>query len=335
MVALDDLTIRVGLGQFKDATDEKLRFIKQCGVDDVCLNTPNLPGEDRWEFEDLAGLCRKAESFDLRLMALENVPVRFWDKIMLGRTGREKQLDNMCQTVRNMGRAGIPILGYHFMPAGVWRTSRTTPVRGGAETTSFNLAEIGDRRDMILPGNSVEIDRGYTEDEMWDNYDWYLERILPVCEEADVRMALHPDDPPVNYPLGGVARLFRNFENFRRALDKFNSPMHGLNFCHGCWSEMRAGEGILDAIRTFGRQKKLFYVHLRDVQGGVEDFSECWIGEGNSDIREVIRTLKEVGFTGFMIPDHVPRMTGDTDWCHRGRAYTVGYMKAILAALED
>ncbi len=328
---LNELPIRVGLGQFNEATDERLQFIKQCGVDDFLLNTARLSGENRWEYEDLAALCKMAEEHKLRLMALENVPHQFCDKIMLGLEGREEQVENMCQTVRNMGRAGIPILGYHFMPTAVWRTSRTTSIRGGAKTTAFNLevAAAGDAKSFQKKTSST-VDREYSEAEMWENYDWYMERILPVCEESNVRMALHPDDPPVDYPLGGVARLFRNFENSDRAMRKFNSPMHGLDFCHGCWSEMRAGEGILDAIRHFGGQGRIFYVHLRDVQGHVEDFTECWIGEGNSNIGEVIRTLKEVGFNGFMIPDHVPRMIDDTDWCHRGRAYTIGYMKAML-----
>ena len=141
MINLEELPIRVGLGQFKEITDERLKFIKQCGVDDFQMNTPNLPGDKRWEYEDLARLVHQAEEAGLRLMALENVPNTFFDKIMLGLPGRDEQLQNMCETVRNMGRAGIPILGYHFMPNGVWRTSRTTPVRGGSAATSFNLEQ--------------------------------------------------------------------------------------------------------------------------------------------------------------------------------------------------
>lgn len=324
-VQLDQLEMRVGLGQFNEATDEQLLFVKQCGADDFLLNTPKLPGEQRWEFADLLKLRTRADNAGLRLMSLENVPGRFYDKIMLGLPGREQQLDNMCETVRNIGRAGIPIFGYHFMPGFVWRTSDTSRVRGGALATSFNL--------QLARNAPLIADREFTEEEMWDNYNWYLERILPVCEESNVRLALHPDDPPVE-SIGGIPRLFRNFENFQRAMDKFDSPMHGLDFCHGCWSEMRGGEGVIEAIRYFGGLGKIFYVHLRDVQGTAEDFTECWIGEGNSNIYDVVRTLKEVGFDGFLIPDHVPRMAGDTQWCHRGRAYTVGYIQAMLDALE-
>jgi mannonate dehydratase len=322
----EQLPLRVGLGQFDEATDEQLTFIKQCGADDFLLNTPKLPGRQQWEFQDLLELRTRAENAGLRLMALENVPAGFYDKIMLGLPGRDEQLGHLQETVRNMGRAGIPILGYHFMPAGVWRTSRTTPVRGGAAATSFKMELV--RSAPLTAG------RAYTEQEMWANYDWYLERILPVCEQAGVRLALHPDDPPVD-ALGGIPRLFRNFDHFKRALEVHDSPMHGLDFCHGCWSEMRGGAGVLEAVRYFGERGKIFYVHLRDVQGTAENFTECWIGDGNSNIFEVVRTLKSVGFRGFMIPDHVPHMVGDTPWCHRGRAYTVGYMKALLAVLEQ
>ena len=134
-----------------------------------------------------------------------------------------------------MGRARIPILGYHFMPNSVWRTSRTTPVRGGAEATAFRMADV-DR-------TALSHSREYTEEELWENYDWYLDRLLPICEEAGVRLALHPDDPPVP-SLGGIPRLFRDFDGFARAMERHPSPMHGLDFCHGCWSEMRGGAGV-------------------------------------------------------------------------------------------
>lgn len=325
MIDLDALPMRVALGQFNELTDEQLLFVRQCGCDDVLLNTPKLPGEERWEYEDLAAWRERAESAGLRLIALENVPVTFYDRIMLGLPGRERQLENMQQTVRNMGRAGIPILGYHWMPNRVWRTSHETLVRGGATATAFDLEQV---RDAPLTHG-----REYSEAELWETYDWYLERMLPVCEEAGVRMALHPDDPPVP-SLGGIPRLFRNFENFRRAMETHDSPMHGLDYCHGCWSEMRGGEGVLDSIRWFGERGKIFYMHLRDVVGTADHFTEVFLGDGNSDPVAVVRTLKEVGFRGFIIDDHVPRMVNDTPWCHRGRAWSTGYIKALIDAVN-
>ena len=185
---LDELPMRVGLGQFNELSEERLAYIKQCGVDDIQLNTPRLPGECRWEYEDLAAWREQVEQAGLRLMSLENVPVTFYDRIMLGMPGRDEQLDHMVATVRNMGRAGIPILGYHFMPTGVWRTSRTTPVRGGALATAYDHGEATSANDdRFQHKNSItHPGRDYTLEEMWDNYDWYLQRILPACEEAGV-----------------------------------------------------------------------------------------------------------------------------------------------------
>lgn len=326
MIDLDQLPMRIALGQFNELTEEQLLFVKQCGCDDLLLNTARLPGDERWEYEDLLALRHRAEEYGLRLIALENVPISFYDKIMLGQPGREQQLENMQQTVRNMGRAGIPILGYHFMPNGVWRTSRDTPVRGGAAATAFDMA--------LVDQETLSHDRVYTEEELWENYDWYLSRMLPVCEEVGVRMALHPDDPPV-CSLGGVPRLFRNFEGFQRAMETHPSPMHGLDFCHGCWSEMKGGEGVLEAIRWFGERGRLFYIHFRDVVGSAEQFTEVFLGDGNVDPVVVMKTLKEVGFHGFIIDDHVPRMVNDTPWCHRGRAWSTGYLQALLAAVNQ
>jgi len=317
--------MRVGLGQFSELTDEKLAFIKQCGADDFLMNTPNLPGDKQWEYEDLLALRRRADDAGLRLMALENVPVTFYDKAMLGLPGRDEQIAHMQTTIRNMGKAGIPILGYHWMPNRVWRTPEPAALRGGARGTRFNLEE----HDLA----ELTHERVYSEDEMWTNYEYYLERILPVAEESNVKLALHPDDPPVE-ALGGVARIFRNFDGFKLAMDTFDSPYHGLDFCMGCWSEMGGMENVIKGIRHFGERDRLIYVHFRDVQGTVPCFNECFINEGNVDTFEVVKTLHEVGFTGFMITDHVPKMVDDTPWGHRGRAYAIGYIAALIEVVE-
>ena len=313
--------MRLAIGQFNTVTDELLQFVRQLGVRNVLLNTARLPGETHWAYMDLLHLRTRIEDAGLRLAALENVPVGFYAQAMLGLPGRDEQIEHMSTTIRNMGKAGIPILGYHWMPNGVWRTSRTTPGRGGAKVTSFDMALVEDA--PLTHG------RVYSADEMWDNYRYYIQAILPVAEEAGVKLALHPDDPPVP-SLGGVARIMNSFEGFKRAMEVGESPNHGLDFCHGCWSEM--GPGALDAIRFFG--PKILYVHFRDVQGTVPNFQESFIDEGNNDMAEVMLTLKQSGFTGFLIPDHVPHMVEDTPWGHRGRAYAIGYMKALLDVVD-
>jgi len=315
------LEMRIGLGQFNELTDEKLAYIKQLGSNDFLMNTPKLPGEVRWEFEDLRDLKQRADHAELRLMALENVPIPFYDKAMLGLPGRDDQIENMKVTIRNMGEAGIPILGYHWMPNAVWRTPDPSVLRGGATATRFDYEA---HQDAPLSHGRI-----FSTEEMWENYEYYMARILPAAEENNVKLALHPDDPPVPI-LGGVARIFNSFEGFNRGMDTFDSPNHGLDFCMGCWSEMGGHDQVIRAIRHFCGEGKIIYVHFRDVQGNIPCFNECFINEGNVDPYEVMKTLKEVGFTGFMITDHVPHMVDDTDWNHRGRAYAIGYMTAML-----
>ncbi len=325
-------TMRVAIGQFNELTSERLTFARQLGVAGVQLNTPILPGESRWELRDLQWLVARCESYGLRLEALENTPISFYDKAMLGLPGRDEQIEHYQATIRNLGAAGIPVLGYHWMPNGVWRTSNTTPGRGGALVTAFDMRLV-DEHPLVYGTRELPKAEGQvaTEDEMWQNYEYFLKAVLPVAEEAGVKLALHPDDPPIPL-LGGVPRLFYRFENFKRAMEIVPSPNSGLDFCMGCWSEM--GPGVLDAMRYFGSRGKLFYVHFRDVQGTVPAFQECFLGEGNVDVVEAMRTLKEVGFTGFIIDDHVPHIVDDTQWAHRGRAHQTGYIVGLLEAIN-
>lgn len=319
--------IRVALGQFRDPSDDMLTFITQLGAEDFLMNTANFPGDKQWEYEDLLAARKKADKHGLRLMALENVPITFYDKVMLGLPGRDEQIEHMQNTVRNMGKAGIPILGLHWMPSGVWSTQPPAQRRGGATARRFEMAEH--------PADELTFDRVYTEDEMWDTFSYYMERLLPVAEEAGVTLAIHPDDPPVE-ALGGVARIFRNFEGFKRATDTFDSPNLGLNFCIGCWSEMGGRENVMRGIRHFAPRGKIIYIHFRDVVGEATSFTECFINEGNlKDKFEVVKALKENGFNSFMIDDHVPHMIDDTRWGHRGRAYAIGYLAALIDAVEN
>jgi mannonate dehydratase len=332
---IEELPMRVGLGQFKHPTRERLRFVSQLGVTDVQLNMYHLDpsdgealplsGREEWSFRELVQLRNRIEDAGLRLTAIENLPAYFYDDVVLGREGREEQLEHVKTTIRNLGKAGIPYLGYNWMPNGVWRTSRSRPVRGGAEATAFDLEDVRD-----APNTHG---RTYTEEEMWENYEYFLEEVLPVAEEAGVRLCVHPDDPPVD-SLGGIPRLFRNFENYKRAMDLVESDNHGVEFCLGTFSEMDHDADLLDVIRYFGERDEIFYVHFRDVEGTVPEFHEVFVDEGNFDEYEVIRALDDVGFSGMMLTDHVPIVDGDTEWGHRGRAYTAGYLNGMLKSLD-
>lgn len=325
--------MRVALGQFNEMTHERLTFAKQLGVSGVQMNTPLLPDEDGyWKYEDLKRLKDRCESYGLRLEALENTPTRFYIKAMLGLPGRDEQIENYQKTLRNMGKAGIPMLGYNWMPNWVWRTPDKKG-RGGVRVTSFDIAEI-DTSPLVAGMRTLDVLEGHTigKNEMWENYRYFTQAVLPVAEEAGVKMAIHPDDPPVP-ELGGVARLFDSIEGYKMAMEEVApSSNHGIEFCMGCFSEM-GGNNVMDAIRYFGERNKIFYVHLRDVQGWVPSFQECFLGEGNFDPVEAVRALKEVGFDGFIIDDHVPRMIDDTEWNHRGHAHATGYILALVDAV--
>ncbi len=342
--------MRVAVGQFSEMTDEMLRFAAQLGVSGVQMNSPLLPGEERWEAADLQALVAKAAAYGLTLEAIENVPLSFLHLAMTGQDGADRQIENYQHTIRAMGEAGIPILGYNFMPNSVWRTSREAPGRGGARATAFDMAVVeasttGGRE--FMPDRPDWVAGLWTTDDpaqmlsaetMWANYERFMHAVLPVAKDAGVKLALHPDDPPVPM-LGGVARIFSKPDDFRRAEriaeETGAGEAWGLDLCLGCCSEMPGGKAnVVEMIEHFGPRGKVLYVHFRDVQGTMPVFQECFIGEGNWDPAEIMLLLNRNGFDGFLLDDHVPIMDGDTRWGHRARAHAIGYMQGLLNMLE-
>ena len=331
----ETLPIRPGFGSFMHPTEDKLQLIKQLGVDDIILNMYKnnlidtnfnslpLPGNHQWEFKDLLMLRNTVENAGIRLLALENMPFSFYDKLMMGQSGREEQLKHVQETIFNMGRAGIPVLGYGWTPTGVWRSSTTHRIRGGAQAMSVDL---NDFENAPLTHGRV-----YSEEEMWEYYQYFLEGVIPIAEEAGVTLALHPNDPPTP-SLGGVPQLFRSFEAYKKAMEMVESDNHGLQYCLGNFSEM--GEDIIEVTEYFGNKNKLVYVHFQTVSGPLPKFNEVFVDmPGYYDPVEVLKKLKEVGFTGMIMPGHVPKVIGDESWEERGRAFTIGYIKGIMATI--
>jgi len=146
--------MRVAVGQIRELTDEKLRYAAQLGVSGVQINTPMLPGETHWEADVLREQVRMCERYGLKLESIENVPSHFYNKAMLGLPGRDEQIAYYQTTIRNCGEAGVPILGFHFIPSFVWRTEWLAPTRGGAGSTKFDLAAV--ERVGSVPAAEVE-----------------------------------------------------------------------------------------------------------------------------------------------------------------------------------
>lgn len=341
---------KIGVG-FRTASisPARLRFIRQIGATDVFLDHTSLD-EEPDEFLDntadenrlildgdtipssseLIEARERVEDAGLRLAGVHSLPYSLYGPIMLGTEEDGERTELVSQLLRNLGEADIPILGYQWNPRGLvpMRTRTDKPVRGGAKATEFDLDELDAPLEV-----AEEVEREYTEAEFWENYERFAREVVPVAEEAGVRMALHPVDPPGIEQMGGIPRLFRNVAAFERAMDIVPSYYHGLKLCLGCFSQL--GEDVPELVCTFGERDQIVFVHFRDVSGTVPRFHETFVDEGNFNSYEAMRALRDVGFKGAVLPDHVPGIEGDTQWGHRGNAYTAGYLRGLITALES
>ena len=319
--------MRPGFGQFKFPSSEYLRFAAQYGVKDILLNTPVLeqsrPGV--WSKKELIKLRLNIESYGLQLSAIENVPTNFYDHIMLGGEKSDQQIENMIENISNIADAGIPIFGYNWMPSHVWRTDPVT-IRGGAIATAFDY-DIAKQ----IPNTH---DREYTEEELWKNLENWIKIITPIAEKKNIKLGIHPCDPPVEN-LGGIPQLFRSFDSYKRLINIVDSPSNAIEFCQGTFSEMAdaSGEGIYEMINYFSKRKKILYVHFRNVSGTVPKFNEEFINSGYVDMYRAMKIYHKNGFDSFFIDDHVPMTFNDTEWGHRGRAFANGYIQAMIESI--
>jgi len=306
-------------------TEDNLQFANQIGITDLVVSRPaSLAVQGAYyDYERIVQLRTQVEAAGLRLAAIQGVPGDWMREIRYGLPGRDEQIENYCRTVENVGRAGVPILGYSFHEK-IWRTSRHTRGRGGAQFTSYDHALMENAPQAAL----AQIG----EEQLWDHYEYFIRQMMPVAESVELKMALHPDDPPIS-PIAGRGYLFTNVGAFQRALDMVPSPSNGLLFCQGCFTEM-LGKGVFDAIRHFGGQGKVFYVHFRNVVGKLPRFREAFIDNGDINMLKAMKVWKETGFGGPMIPDHYPRLVADSEEAHRARAHAVGYIKALMTAAD-
>jgi len=293
--------------------------------------------DDRlWSYEDFAALVSMVRSNGLEIAALENFSPRFWSDILLDGPQKRMQMDGLKRLVRDAGRAGIPCIGYNFSIAGVWGWRRGPFARGGAVTVAFDASQFD--ADRPIPDGMVWNMRyraaregaapvTVNETELWERVAWFLRELVPVAEEAGVKLAAHPDDPPAQ-SLRGAARLVNHPDKYDRLLGIIDSPANALEFCVGTVQEMPGGD-LYDAIRRFARARRIAYVHLRNVHGKVPTYRESFIDDGDIDMARVIGILHEEGYDGVLVPDHAPEMTCPSPW-HAGFAYALGYMRALV-----
>jgi mannonate dehydratase len=327
---------RMKAGTQHGDSDAILRVLAGFGVNHICSRLPSARLDESWSVEALTRLRERVESFGL---TLDMVPLPLSSNeisrsenpaILLAKEpDRGRQIDGICQMIRNTAKAGIPSVKYNLTFLGVPRTT-ATPGRGGARYSTFVYADA--RPDPPLT-EAGRIDA----DTYWERITYFLERVVPVAAEHKVRLACHPQDPGMPRGRGyrGVETVLGSVDGLKRFVSIAESPYHGLNFCQGTVSEMleKPGEQIFDVIRYFGTRHKIFNVHFRNISGGFLNFRETFIDDGDVDMLKAMRVYKEIGYDGLMMPDHVPSIEGDASNL-QGFAFAFGYIKALIAAVS-
>ena len=320
-------------------TDENLRLAAQVGVTDI---VGRYPGPRR---DQLAVLCERVERHGMRLSVLEGyIP---HGDVVRGGPQRDRQVERYQRLLSHLGECGVEICCYNFMPNQEWvRTSSDVVERGGAQATGFDLRH----------SPADDVGPHVTADQLWENLQYFLERVLPAAEQANVKLAMHPDDPPIP-KFRGHDQIMYQPAAFERLNHLVDSPASGICFCQGCFAEM--GQDVPAAIRRLG--PRIVYVHFRDVCGCVPKFHESFHDNGKTDMVAAMRAYHEIGFAGPMRPDHVPTLAGETTestvdvpeipddaitadtfngmdipippgYAMRGRLFAVGYMRGLIDA---
>lgn len=314
---------------FYPGQPERYRLARQVGVRHAIASVAPVLGKVRREqyLETLTGIKSEFTDAGLTILGVESHPVPA-EKIKLGLPGRDEEIENYRAVIEALARLGIPMICYNFMAGiGWYRTRADVPERGGAMTSEFD--------------NRAAIKQGLTEwgavneQTIWANLEYFLKAVIPVAEKAGVKMALHPDDPPIS-PLRGIGRILTSARNYRRILDMAPSPVNGIAFCQANFKAM--GENIEALAREWCGQRKIFFVHFRDIEGTADHFRETFHDNGPTDMARMLKIYSDRGFDGPMRPDHAPTLEGESNdrpgYAVMGKVFAFGYMKGILDALQ-
>jgi mannonate dehydratase len=320
-------------------SEENLRFVRQMGVTYVDSSPAQGLGMEEdgyWHADKLKALRENVEGFGLKLAAMHitglgssGVERQPYSSIMRGTPERDRDIERVCKCIEAAAEAGVPTLLYNLAILPVIRTPYRTPGRGGVTYSHFDYEEL--KNDPPVSYGPVSADQA------WERIEYFVERVIPVADEYKVRMGCHQHDPgmPMGVGYRGIERVLGSIDGVKRFISLSDSPYHGLNFCQGTISEMcTSPEQVYDAIRYFGERKRIFWVHFRNIRGGFLKFEEVFPDEGDIDMWTAIKTYKQVGYDGVLVPDHVPHSDIDSQGGHRARAFCLGYIKALIQAVE-
>ena len=313
-----------------------LDYFRRSGVEHICGFPPN-PGErGHWSVEDLEKtreLCEKhgvkLDMVALPFLTSSHINGERRGAIMLGESPqRDRDIEDINTMTAACAKAGIPAWKYNMSLLGVPRTQRT-PGRGGSTYSTWRVAEAKPEPSLTRAGR-------VNEEIFWERITYFLERVIPVCNEYKIRAACHPHDPGMpREGYQGIDRVLGRVEGLKKLVAIEESPYHGLNLCLGTTAEMLRDPNrqIHDVIRYFGTRKKIFNIHFRNIRGARDDFQEVYHDEGDMDMLQIIRTLDEVDYQYMVMPDHVPSHPDDPGG-RQGFAFAYGYIKALIQAVE-
>ena len=310
-------------------TDDELIFLKQIGAEYVSVQSP----PDLRTADGFIQIKKRYADAGITVWNIGNTDVHNMPEVTLNLPGRDQKIDEYKQYIRNLGQAGIYYTTYAHMGNGIW-SSGTAVIRGSA-AREFDMAspnKVGVWMDKKFY-EPLSHGRKFSQEEIWDNYTYFIKQVAPVAEENNVRIGIHPDDPPVP-ELAGVPRcIFSNFEGYKRAMEIANSPNIGICLCCGCWNE--GGPKLMhkdpaEMIRYFGAEK-IWKIHFRNVSAPLPHFVETFMDNGYYDMSKIMEALVEVKFDGIVILDHTPLVIGGH---YAEQAYGFAYMKALKDRAE-
>jgi mannonate dehydratase len=322
--------IQLGTQLPATASEDDMRFARQLGVEWVM--TGLRPEEST--LENYQTLIRRFAASGLKIYRLANDSCHNMEEVTLNLPGRDAKIAAYLNYIRLLGKCGIHYSTYAHMGNGIWSSPQREETRGGADARALRLNTAVGRWGGKTWQQPLSHGRRYTEEELWDNYRYFIRQVVPVAEEAGVYIGIHPDDP-TGFEVGGVPRcIFGNFAGYVRALEIANSPNIGVCLCVGSWIEggERTGKHVVETIKHFAAQKKLFKIHFRNVTAPLpEGFVETFPDDGYVDMSKVMQALHESGYTGAVISDHLPNMVGGR---RSAEAFALGYMRGLIQAAQ-
>ncbi len=336
---------------YGEADPVKLEYIRQIpGLYGVVSAIYDVPPGEVWPLDKLQTLRARIEGAGLKFEVVESVPVH--EDIKLGKPTRERLIANFAQNIRHCAAVGVKVICYNFMPVFDWtRTEMAKLLADGSTTLAFDaatVASIDPAQGIALPGWDASYQpeqlksllaeyRAVGAEQLWAHLGHFLQAIIPVAEEVGVKMAMHPDDPP--RPIFGLPRIVKNRSDLQRLLRLVDTPANGLTLCSGSLGA-DLGNDIAALVREFGAMGRIHFAHLRNVKvqaDGTFYESTHRSCDGSLDIAAIVKAYHDVGFTGYVRPDHGRMIWGETGKPGYGlydRALGAVYLNGLWEAID-